>query len=108
MSVDTTVVIFGRKNHKRGDREYTALVVQNADDLYKFNDKAIALAWLWTEKVPSQNWFGKLSLTKQFGRLLQENERMFGELEHEEMPILFMGSGKLHRCTLKGKLLERV
>ena len=106
MSVDTTVVVFGRENAHTGDREYTAVVVQAAENLEAEDGTALRIARLYTEK-DGLPWFRRLSRAKQFAHLIAEEERRTGSLEYEGMPLYFFDETGVYPMSRKGKIHAR-
>lgn len=106
MSVDTTVVVFGRHNPEMGDREYTAVVVQAAENLEEVDGTALRTAQYYTRKS-GQPWFRKLNRAKQFAHLIAEEERERGTLEHEETLFYYFDETGVYPLTNKGKVHPR-
>ncbi len=103
MSIDTTVVIAGRRIS--GEFEWTAAVVQAADNIHSPADPGVVK---WAKACfdqPRRVWFrgeGSLGRVKQFAHILQEDARVNGELEYNEIPLIEICDDRLYLLTQKG------
>jgi hypothetical protein len=107
MSLDTTVVIAALVYKKRqGEREYTAKVVQSADDLLTRDEWALKKAKLeFLETHSRPYWFSTLQLAKQFAALLTQDQDARGGLEYRHQPIIEINldEGCVYPLSRKGK-----
>jgi len=90
MSVDTTVVIAALVYPKgQGEREYTAKVVQAAEDLLGEDDVAFKKANLiFLDTYYRPYWFSTLQLAKQLAALLTQDQDARGGLEYRHQPMI--------------------
>ena len=107
MSADTTIVIAARTAEPCGELEYTAAVVQAAEDL--FDSRDVVFAFQKAKAVflmRPRTWFSSLGRAKQFANLLRDEEReRCGGPEYKGKPIIEIGHDRLYRLSRKGNRL---
>lgn len=104
MSVDTTVVIAAcRRFGVNSELEYTAAVIQAAENLFH-EEPQVALQkarMCFLEQVCP--WFSTLGRAKQFAHLLAQEEREQGTLEYEDRPIIEIGEDGVYTLSRRGR-----
>jgi hypothetical protein len=100
---DTTVVIAGFRFG--ADLQYTAAVVQAAENLEDGSEDAIRKARRIFFET-RREWFSSLGRAKQFANLLAADLRENSSLEHEDIPIYEIEEDRVHRLSRKGNRLS--